>query len=203
MLSRQAMPPSKGVQGSSFASSASSVRSVQPLRKTKDTAASSDQGRDPHRCIQAGAQPGKGSSLSPPSKPQQTRITSNPTGATIKPKPFAQALSAAESLVRGGPLAYTPNPEWASRQPDDDDVHGPLDSELRAFISGHAVRDGPGGYLFVLRATLLGYTRLASGGDTGEGTDAYDAHIAQLGRVLDELTARGHCVIAGKIVRPR
>ena len=198
MLSKQSIPPPKGMQ-SSFPSSGSSVSSkpVQPLRNTKDPVASPKPNRDARRGVQASAQPGKGSSPSP-SGPQN-RIT-NPAPAA-KAKPFAQALSAAESLTRGGPLANNQDPAQTAGLADDD-PNDPLDWKIRALISGNKDRDGRKGYLNVIRAALLEYTALAYDEEINEFTGTYDAHVKQLVRVLDELKKRDHCVLGGQIVRP-
>lgn len=195
MLSKQSIPPPPGMQAS-FPSSISS-KPVQLLRGTKDPVVSSKAGREPHRSMQASAQPGKGSSPCP-SRPRN-RITS-PAPAT-KAKPFAPALSAAEVLTRGGPLACNRFSALTPGLPDDD-PNDPLDTNIRLLILRNPEPDGRKGYLNVMRATLLEYTTLAYDEEVNEFTDKYDAHVKQLVRVLDELKKWGHCVLGGQVVRP-
>ncbi|ERF75580.1 hypothetical protein EPUS_04560 [Endocarpon pusillum Z07020] len=174
-----------------------SSKPVQLLRNTKDPVVSSKGSRDPHRSVQASAQPGKGSSPSP-SRPQN-RIT-NPAPAT-KAKPFTQALSAAETLTRGGPLASDRYYPLTPGLPDDD-PNDPLNLQIRSLIWRNKERDGRKGYLNVIRATLLEYASLSYDEEANEFTDKYDLHIKQLVRVLDELKKWGHCTLGGQVVRP-
>lgn len=187
MLSKQSIPHPQGKQ-SPFPSS---------ICNANGPVVSSKASREPHRCVQASAQPGKGSSPSP-SRPQN-RIT-NPAPAT-KAKPFAPALSAAETLTRGGPLA---SDRFSAPTPGlpDDDPNDPLNMNIRLLIFRNPKPDGKKGYLNVMRATLLEYTTLAYDEEANEFTDKYDPHVKQLVRVLDELKKWGHCVLGGQIVRP-
>jgi hypothetical protein len=157
-----------------------SLRPNQVPKSTKHPSPSS-QNRQPHTAIKA---TGRAASNPPPPR----RITNpNPNEAHL-----SQAISAAQTRsIRGRPLSALGN---GCPQPS-----GPLDSDIVHILMQNK---RPERYLEILRAGILNHALMSYNKETELFTDAYDMHIAQLVRVLDELKRTGECVIGGRIVRP-
>lgn len=206
MLSKQSILPSRGVKGSS--TSSSSLKSGKPGGSTgaHHATSSSSQIRHPQISVRAAGQGGKAFSSSS-SSASSTPSTSRATNPALSTRMFLQAISAAETLTRGGPLSSTNNSSASAGDGSDNDdnnsgLKGPLDKTIRTVLSSGKVRDGPDGYMHVLRAGLLSYSSQAFDRAEEVFLDVYDGHILQLARVIDELKRDGHCVIGGQIVRP-
>jgi hypothetical protein len=158
-------------------------KSLQPNQVPRSTKhpSTSSQNRQPHTAIKA---TGRAASNSPLPR----RITNpNPNEAHL-----SQAISAAQTRsIRGRPLSALGN---GGVPPS-----GPLDSEIAQILMQNKRSER---YLDILRAGILSHALMSYNKETELFTEAYDMHIAQLVRVLDELKRTGECIVGGRIVRP-
>jgi hypothetical protein len=158
-------------------------KSLQPNQVPRSTKhpSTSSQNRQPHTAIKA---TGRAASNSPLPR----RITNpNPNEAHL-----SQAISAAQTRsIRGRPLSALGN---GGVPPS-----GPLDSEIAQILMQNKRSER---YLDILRAGILSHALMSYDKETELFTEAYDMHIAQLVRVLDELKRTGECIVGGRIVRP-
>jgi hypothetical protein len=157
-------------------------RSSQPNQAPKRTGyqSTASQNRQPHTANKAAGR-------AAPNSPLPRRITNR----SPVEEHLSRAISAAQTRsIRGRPLSAVGN----SGPPPP----GPLDSEITHILMQNR---RPEHYLDILRAGILNHALMSYNKETELFTDAYDVHIAQLVRVLDELKRTGECVVGGRVLR--